>query len=446
MQHLPPIMAMQGLIITVPALGAAWLARRVRLPGWTGALMVGLALGAVLHSHWSGLSFEPFFIGGQPQMHAIEKYTEQHRGERRALVETGVTNEAVRELDRQHAAAMQPLIDAHAAEVTRHHDATRVLTLLIASLLLLIVAGDKPKRPGDALPVALGAGLCISVAAYIAAWLLLKSDPMQWALLTAGCAAAALPISKRYLAGFDDDSRALLTSVAWWLLTIALAISAGVHPKFGPSPVLMLCFLTLTLIARACDAMLARAASPQPAWRLLIALALAAAWLRLTHGTSLPGALLPEALLPGAGALLPGAWIVGQVLIGSNFDPRALMRLIGPIVALLVGMSANVLADFHPWLVLAALVALCDARALGAWLMIRLLGGRGRDGLRSGAILAVPGPTPLVVAWFLHDSRVIDAPLFNALILAALIGGLLGGAVLRLLNTHTERPAYTLRA
>ena len=434
-------MAMQGLIATVLALGAAWLARRVRLPGWTGALMVGLALGAVFRSHGSGLSFEPFFIGGQPQMHAIEKYTESHRCERQTLVGTGVTDEAVRELDAQHAAELKPLIETHAAEVRRHHDATRTLTLLIAALLLLIAAGDKPRRLGDALPVALGAGVCISGAAFGAAWLLLADSPQPGirALLTAGCAAAALPISKRYLTGCNEDDRALLTSVAWWLLTIALAIPAFAQSKIGLAPMLMAAYLVLALLARACDAMVSRGDKPRAAWRLLIGLAFGTAWLMLDQG-GMKGLQGPSSLPPGV--LLPGAaWLAGQVLIHPNFDPRTLMRLIGPILALLVGMSVNVPVDFHPWLALAALIALCDARALGAWLMIRLLGGRGRDGMRCGAILAIPGPTSLVVAWFLHDLQVIDGPLFSSLVLAGLIGGLLGGAALRLLSTVMERPA-----
>ena len=99
-------------------------------------------------------------------------------------------------------------------------------------------------------------------------------------------------------------------------------------------------------------------------------------------------------------------------------------------------VRVNVVVGISPWLLLAVLIIMCDARALGVWGMTRLLGGR--RGLRYGAVLAIAGPTTLVIAWLLHDLQIIDAAMYSSLLLAALISGLFGGVGLRLLNISTS--------
>ena len=264
MEQVLPIMAVQGLVVAAIALGSAWLTERIFRrrdqfigPGsarWCVPLIVGLVMGAAMHSGCPLIGTDPIFTGGQTEQRAINTLAAQQAAEREALLDTGVTPIAVKELDQRHAQAMGPLIERHAAAVARHHAATRWLTLWVGALLLLLAGAAKPGRLGDALPVALGAGLAIGLAAFGAAWLLIARD---WifggVLLIAGCCAAALPVGERYLKGLavghesqtvpPDDGPALVTSVAWWLLTIALAIAVGLHPKLSPNFYLMGVFL-----------------------------------------------------------------------------------------------------------------------------------------------------------------------------------------------------------
>jgi len=416
--------------------------------------------------------------------HRVDQYIAE-------LQATGVTDgHVVSQRSLKRAEWVEPAARALAAAQARltaakaRHARVRLALTWAAALLAAAGAGMATRwrrwwpTLADAIPVALSAAVVAGLTAAAGAALLGRlNDPAGgeatfWLVgLMIGCGIGAVPLAGHWVERLDRhgaapslDDRAALAQATALLLALAAMVALAAMPAAG----------LLEHAATDAGGGESPTAFEQVRWAAMIgAIALAALalaggrWLGGRFGGPTTRVILALALATtGWFALaihpLPLAFIAGLIAAdGTQQPPRQsqapsinprpgafplktrrtdaehtagdrLLWLAGPIIAALVAMRV----DFNApsiWLVLVTALVLGDARAIGAWLGARLLAGRSTGtGMRIGVANSVGGALPLAAAFALHAGNLIDAPLFNALILAAGLVTLLAPPTLRL--------------
>ncbi|TVQ63571.1 MAG: hypothetical protein EA378_01395 [Phycisphaerales bacterium] len=169
--------------------------------GLAGGLLAGVLLGPGVLGTAQSPTYERLFIGGIEARDERRGVEERQATERRALIEIGVSPEAVDELDIEHANELAPLQAAASEGVRAHREG--LMLLPIAALGVLLIAsgagaprgrsrGDEPSGPG------MGAGLLMTVfaalpCAWLAGWLLGVSRELALALGACAAGGCLLP-------------------------------------------------------------------------------------------------------------------------------------------------------------------------------------------------------------------------------------------------------------
>jgi len=170
---------------------------------------------------------------------------------------------------------------------------------------------------------------------------------------------------------------------------------------------------------------------------------------RRADGPPSPGAVLTvglgAALLCGAIAewigvhAVFGAFLAG-VAIGSAGDlvetaRRTVLEFVlyffAPLFFATVGLRADFLAHFDPWLVLPLLAVACLAKIAGCALGARLGGLPPREALAVGLGLNARGAMEIVLALLALQAGLIRESVFTALVVVAIVTSMMAGPLLR---------------
>ncbi len=430
-------LAVVAVVLGLPAgaLGVRWGLPRLVLPA-----VVGLLLGpAVLGEAWSE-GHRALMTGGCSEHRVYESRRAALEDELASFADD-ITPEGADEARAMMAAELEPLREAVDTAEADRADQRRTLTWVFVCAALACcgaLAGWSNIRATMTeaallgLFMLLGAGL----AAFAGAWVLDRlavvpdvADRLPGLVL--GCAAVATPIGARLLATFGkdeladviDDRPALVQGAAVMLsmiVFVGLAMTTPPPPESAADTVANVQHLDLV-------AALATGG--------LVVVAIIVGFMlhdwRPATGADPPGltAQVVMAVLLGGVAILSGvhpaaaAWVVGLTLFVA--EPGGLVerleRLVTPVAALLVATRVE-LSQFNVWLLLAALIAFGDGKALGMAMSARLFGGRGwASALRMGATVAAGGIVPLAVALVLLEADLIAQPVFGALVLTTII-------------------------
>lgn len=464
---LPQVAAAAGLSLV----GAA-VAERLGGFRWLGGLAVGLLLsGAVLGQLAPGLHGR-LFIGGVDEQRALDARRLQVEADVRALDATRVSRGHVEAMAEEWMAGVEA--GEKRVEAIRARYAAVLDGWATAAALMLAFAcgaGARLRRwmPSfvDAAPLALAAAAAAGGGVLIAIRIFGRPDPggdasLAFAALLLAVVCGSTPLARswasrcgrraddRGAASATDDQPDVAQSAAL-LLALAAMIGLAMMPTTGQGD---------------------GAAAGDPAGPPAFGYAAAAAAAGLAVAALLVGRFVKPATLRGLGALalIAGGWFALQVhplalaLLGGlavcvprgdgedrdgrdaadgpddddgGRAPRdwrdGLLWFIGPVAACAVAMRVD-LAAAGPaalvgWAVLLAIV-IGDARALGAWLGGRTLGGRSTgQAVRLGVAACVGGPLPLVLAT--AASEAIGEAMLAAVVLAHLLVGGVAPLVMR---------------
>ncbi len=438
------------VVVAAGSLAAGMLAVRWAVPRFVGGVVIGLVLGpAVLGNLWPDAYRLAISGEATPELQtAWHEEQQQHQRDRAVLIDSGVTPAAVDELDRAHAERLREIEHRMEAQRSGANDQWR-LTLMALGTLTLLVAGfcARPVRTSElwliGLPAAVSVMVMIGLVAAAAYRLSVGAFELSTVIgLAAGCGAAALPIApvvRQRLTASDVDRPD--TDLPNIVLAAAVMLSAIVW-----------------LIAGAAEYRHARWLDPGHAAETWLVPAIAAVVLLalvrpvMKRLTGRIGATGRDALIVGVGAALivgmqlipahggglshawPAALLIALAL-GATGEPgfsRRAFDVLAPITAAVVVVRFDVIAHLDWLVLLGVLVLYGDMKALGAMLVVRLLGNRRWwDGLRIGTALAAGGVAPLLAAVMLHEANAIDPTVFAALVLSITVTAALAAPMLR---------------
>ena len=160
---------------------------------------------------------------------------------------------------------------------------------------------------------------------------------------------------------------------------------------------------------------------------------------------ALASAALSE--LSGHGALM-GAFLAGVVMGGTlETSPRrliALERLVGVVFAPLffgsLGLRADFIASFDPWLVVVVFAIACVGKVLGCGLAAQWSGLPLREAWAVGFGMNARGAMEMAMAFVALQYRIISEELFVALVVMALATSAMSGPAMRwLVGRRTRR-------
>ncbi|MEA2479656.1 MAG: hypothetical protein QOJ07_1578 [Thermoleophilaceae bacterium] len=227
---------------------------------------------------------------------------------------------------------------------------------------------------------------------------------------------------------------------AWFLIALATAVAAasgigGVALKIGL--VVVFAIFMFTLIRRLLGRM---STAFDEAGRI------PGGWLVLIFAGVLVSAFLTEAI---GIAIIFGAFIMGAVMPRhSGLTEDVTRRLEDFVVIVLLplffaatGLRTNLFLLDRPelWLLTGALILVAmTGKLVGATVMARIAGIRGRDSMVIGALMNTRGLTELIVLNLALEKGVITEALFAALVIMALFTTFLTGPLLKLLDPKNE--------
>ena len=444
------------LVIVCGSLLSGALAARWGAPRFVGGVIVGLLLGATVLGHVWPSAHQLAIGGGYSQQRAMQEERAKYDRDRAALVDSGVTDVAVDELDAAHRDRTRILRGQMTHAQTRASSRWWDLTLALGSLLLISAGFQaRPLRfselwlPG--LPIAIVATALVANFTVLGHWLF---DNAMYAELVAAlaitCVATALPVSPA--------------------VRRALASGQGVHPLVDLPQVALAGAVMLNVVAFIAARLTVYSTSAPVAgsraaitYSIVIGAALVAllvvrpvvGWLttrasRTTRDlviTAIGSCLFVGAALPGnahnAGAYVwPAVLVIALALSAGgrpNFSRRA-FDILSPIVAAIIMLRLDITTHLDWLLLLGVLVLYGDVKAIGAMLAARFIANRSWwDSLRLGTALAAGGVVPLMLAAMLHETQLLGDGLFTALALAITITAMLATPMLKLID-RLDRP------
>lgn len=433
----------QAAWVAPVALGAALAAEALGQPRIVGAMVAGLLLGTGVLGQLAPHLHQRLVTGGHHERRALQQYEHEQNELLVMLMQRGYDDRGAKVFQDSAVAGIE-LRQRALDRAVAHRDRARTILMLLAAAALVLAGGLALAEPRPA-PQLTGAGLAalgaaVTVALFSAGAVLLLNHWLTsaeavvggWAL-AAVALAAGLPIhAKLEPLTPGDDTPALHAATVRWLAlgawAAAAALIAEYERRYQSLGVLVftVCVVTIGMhTAHLLRRKIAEAfARDAVSLTLILALAAAGAWTLGVH----PLAALAIAALACPIATGPDA-ALGRRLAG----------LAAPVVAMMAVLRIDPAHDFNAWLLLAALIVIGDGKAVGAWLAARGLARRdGLAALHLGAATCAGGALLLIVAWLLHARRIIDGPVYTAVVLAELIVMLLYRPVLAMAAAMRE--------
>jgi len=145
-----------------------------------------------------------------------------------------------------------------------------------------------------------------------------------------------------------------------------------------------------------------------------------------------------------------GAFLIG-IALGQNDETdnpvhdiiyQFAISFFAPLYFVSIGLKANFVAYFDFWLVLVVLLIACVGKICGAGLGARLGGLPTRQALAIGFGMNARGAMEIVLATVALEYQLINAQLFVALVITALVTSMMSGPAMQWLinNQHRLRP------
>jgi len=436
-------------------------------PRLVGALFAGVLVGPLVLGSVAPDWHQRAMVGASAEREALHAMEKQNAEELNVAESIEVTSVYIDNLKEQHAARIAPLREAVAVAA---RDAQRPLkwTVLIAIVIgivatsrhgALYAARDALAQPAVAGLVGVvlcGAATCWLVRLFGFTPVDESANAELWLMgVVVGCAATAAPLLPGARARLADEPPlrlnvdAMLFMATLFMLVLAglLAIDAGrpdsAAVAAGDETRLVMNWTTLgidaaviaaligvflfvlpSVVAKAGTRWVMREVDAGSAAVIVAVVTLALMWMAADLKWHI-----------AAGAMIAAAVFAAQPVLARRIDAGLAPiadYVAEPLVLAYIG-SQLTFTDFNWWLALLLLILFGDGKATGA--MAAAWFTQKRSALQSlevGTAIATGGFVPLVVALLLHESGVIDTPVFAALVLANVVTAVLSGPMIGL--------------